>query len=104
MANLNMNLGDVDAFHKNMHAKHDELVSMINKVQGQEQSTTATWKGTATQAFKNFMEQYYDIARKMNTQLRDTADNIGTAGKQQAGSDEDFASAVGQQTNSLNMH
>ena len=94
---------EIQKFSSDMHDKHGQLISLINQVKANEDATTATWSGEARGAFDSFMERYYELARQMNNQLQQTADNVASAGKTFEGADQSHSADIANASSSLNL-
>jgi WXG100 family type VII secretion target len=81
-------------FSQDMHDKHAQIAETIARVDQQSDMTTATWQGQARNAFDNFMDRYFALARELNNQLQSTADDVARAGAAIGGADEQFHSQV----------
>ncbi|APE33299.1 hypothetical protein BOX37_04190 [Nocardia mangyaensis] len=90
-------------FAKEVEKKHGDLVGAIVKLKGQEDFLTATWQGTARNAFDTFMETYYRQADRMNDQLAQTAESLIKVGSDYEAQDVEYSSRISNQVSSLDL-
>jgi len=94
---------DIGKFANDVKQRHLDLLNAIKTLKAHEETTTATWSGTARSAFDSFMERYYFQADKLNDKLVETAEKLVKAGSNYEDHDTQFAQQVSKQVSSLDL-
>ncbi|QIS17845.1 WXG100 family type VII secretion target [Nocardia terpenica] len=87
---------DLGDFSTQIQKKHDDLVGLIQRIQTNSETLIGKWDGDAQRAYRGVMDNYFDKARRLNTDLEHTGENVAQSGKSFIAQDSSFGSQIGQ--------